>query len=55
MLSEGGEKNFIYHAFAAQFNEWLSVLGPHVPRARELKVAEWILRQVYLKNKENLS
>ena len=34
MLSEGGEENSIYHAFAAPFNEKLSVLGPNVARTR---------------------
>ena len=34
MLREGGEENSISHAFASPFNEQLSVLGPHVPRAR---------------------
>ena len=47
MLSEGGEENSISHVFAASFNDKLSVLGPHVPQARSLKVAKRILRHVY--------
>ena len=40
MLSEGGKENSIYHAFATPFNEQLSVLGPHVPRARKLNSSQ---------------